>query len=533
MMRLKPQLVPGWPKLTWVARFEMGLTEVEVLHGPMVETANEWVVEAVWAGDFDAGNFDQTDLIFGTGIRCRDGAVTFVSSGSTLDRLWHGSCGRRRYVSNSLGALLAVSGSNLLDTFDYATPMKSICRGLREYRREFPTDGENVNVLYFNNLQYDGTALKEVEKPDVSPDFETFSQYHSFLIRTAEQLRENLGHPRRKTPVATLTTLSSGYDSVAASIVAMHAGCEHAVTIRDSTSLWRGSDSGESIGERLGLHVRSYARTARQYPLEAAIWAVVGRPGILNWALFEYPAPLGLFFTGCHGDKVWDRQGPELSDPFEIASVADLGIGEFRLFRGVFHCPVPFWGMRKIDQIRAVSTSAEMARWTLGTTYDRPIARRIIEEAGIPRGTFAVRKKNTSLESRFLWPVSPDARASFAAYLAEHGIRAPSATALGLMRCVENAYSLFRKNLPRLLRTLLPSGLWENMASQRLLFQWANHVLQAEYAQALPAAQVCRRRPLRGKWREAVKPPASRPDTVGWTEAGDGRRELAISEPFS
>jgi hypothetical protein len=45
-MRLSPRLVPGWPKLAWVATFARGDESIEVLHGPMVETAEDWCVGA-------------------------------------------------------------------------------------------------------------------------------------------------------------------------------------------------------------------------------------------------------------------------------------------------------------------------------------------------------------------------------------------------------------------------------------------------------------------------------------------------------
>jgi len=45
-MRLSPRLVPDWPKLAWVARLTKGADTIEVLHGPMVETAKDWCAEA-------------------------------------------------------------------------------------------------------------------------------------------------------------------------------------------------------------------------------------------------------------------------------------------------------------------------------------------------------------------------------------------------------------------------------------------------------------------------------------------------------
>ena len=79
--------MPRWPALAWVARCHHTNPTVTVFHGPRVECTPEWFVEAVWAGNYQDGNFDQTDLIAGSGARIRAGRVTFVSSGSTVDRL--------------------------------------------------------------------------------------------------------------------------------------------------------------------------------------------------------------------------------------------------------------------------------------------------------------------------------------------------------------------------------------------------------------------------------------------------------------
>ena len=41
------------------------------------------------------------------------------------------------------------------------------------------------------------------------------------------------------------------------------------------------------------------------------------------------------------------------------------------------------------ESVVAISNTAEMEPWTMHTNYDRPIPRRILETAGVKRGTFA------------------------------------------------------------------------------------------------------------------------------------------------
>ena len=485
-MKLACKTILQWPKLAWVASIESGCQEMQVLCGPMVEKAEDWVVEAVWAGDFEKGGFDQTDLVFGTGVRCRDNGVAFISSGSTLDRLVYRVHAQGCQVSNSLGALLACAKCELRDDYDYSKDLKSICRGLACYARSIPASDGNIGLAYYNNLIWDGRSLREVAKPDACLALSDFSDYRQFLTRTAQRIADNIRARERKHAMQPLVSISSGYDSVAAAVIVSQAGCRHAVTIGQSTSLWRGSDSGALPAHILGLQCRTYPRTSRFFPHEEAIWAVGGRPGVLNWTLFDYPEPLCCFFTGCHGDKVWTRDAAELSDPFVIPSIAELGIGEFRLIKGIVHCPVPHWGIRHLKEIRAITFREEMKPWTLGKKgYDRPIARRIVEEAGVPRGAFAIRKKNTAHEAAFLWPYSPEARLRFAAFLKKRGLYAPARRMLSLVRRLDHVENLLHLNLLGKIGMRKRLRPWDHMQGTSLIFYWANEQLKQRYLDGL------------------------------------------------
>jgi hypothetical protein len=58
------------------------------------------------------------------------------------------------------------------------------------------------------------------------------------------------------------------------------------------------------------------------------------------------------------------------------------------------HVPVPFIAERQIADVNKLSNSPAMAPWDVGEgDYTRPICRRIVEGAGVPRGAFALRKK--------------------------------------------------------------------------------------------------------------------------------------------
>ncbi len=267
----------------------------------------------------------------------------------------------------------------------YRRDIHSVKKGLESRTKSIPTNTGTISTVYYNNLRLELGELKEIPKLDSAPDFGCYEDYRSYLFTMAAVLRENLSSPDRRNQVSTLCSISSGYDSPAAAVVAREAGCTHTVTIKDSSSLWRGSDSGLPVAEALGMSCMEYARTAKDYPLEETIWAACAWGGTLNYTLFDYTSPLCLFFTGWCGDTMWDRVGEHSMDPFETRTVGSLGFSEFRLSRGVWQCVVPFWGARHLPQLKRITSSTEMLPWSLGINYDRPIARRLAEEAGVPR----------------------------------------------------------------------------------------------------------------------------------------------------
>ena len=488
-MKLDPKLVPAWPKLAWVARFPHRADTITVHHGPCVETTRDWCVEAVWAGQYECGDFDRTDLVFGSGIRCRGDSVVFVSSGTTLDRLWFVQRGDLWYVANSLPGLLAIAGLSLrYDYTGYAADLTTICGGLRDYKRLLLTDAEEVSVVYYDNLVYDGQRLVELQKPDTAPRFSDFSHYQCFLHDTAEALSRNIRDQRRHTTVEPFTTLSRGYDSVASAVIAKWLGCTRAATIRQSRSLWRGSDSGTDIARHLGLSCKSYPRVAKRYALEETIWAASGRPGLMNWTLFDYPRPLSLFLTGSYGDKVWSCGRRVYSDPLAGTIPSDLGLAEFRLFRGIFHCPPPFWGMRHYRELQTLSFSEEMEPWTLHNDYDRPIPRRIAEEAGVPREAFGMRKMNTSHEAAFLWPYSPEVEQDFTAYLHKQGVFSPTSHQVWALRRATVVNGLVYANVFRRLGLADRLGKLLHTQASDMIFCWANTELKKRYEEGLRPA---------------------------------------------
>lgn len=486
-MKLIFNSIPAWPKLAWVAKFEQGGKDISILHGSDVETTEQWCVEAVWAGDYQKGGFDQTDLIFGSGIRCRDKEVVFVSSGSTLDRLWYYRIHDENYVANTLPGLMAVAGISLSDEYKhYIRDVNSIVKGLTDYTKRIPCEEGELKLVYFNNLVWDGIDFSEIAKPDLAPFFDRFETYATYLMDNAVLLAKNMNDSARCHSISPLVTVSEGYDSSVAAVVARKAGCTQSVTIDRATSFWRGSDSGEEVAEYLGMDCKVCDRTARQYPLEESIWAVAGRASILNWTLFDYPETLCLLFTGPYGDTMWSRYRWEFSDPLQWTLPSMGGIGEFRLFKGIFHCPVPFWGMRHLREIWDITASKDMEPWSINGGYDRPVPRRIVEEAGVPRHVFGLRKKNTSHDEPMLWPYTSETADSFRRFLVKRDASPPGSLCIRIQRRSANIVHLIESNLPKSFSFMTRKQRKQSMdETANLLFQWSNSELSKTYGECL------------------------------------------------
>ncbi|NDY74435.1 hypothetical protein [Desulfobacter hydrogenophilus] len=490
-MKLICKRIDSWPKLTWGAKILANSNVIEIIHGPSVEDHEDWVVEGCWTGVFEDGGFDQTDLIFGSGIRIRNEKVVFVSSGSTLDRLWWKQDKNEAIISNSLPAFLCLSRLDFLNDYNYSAAVGSIRLGLDHYQRVLPLSDGDINVLYYHNLIWDGLILKEQPKPYSSDEFLSFEDYESYLNENARALKKNAASKKRKINVSVLSTVSQGYDSLLSTVLAKnHMGCRQTVTIKESSSLWRGSDSGKKIAECLGIECVEYKRKIGFVSDEVFFWAVAGRAMELNMAQFDYPEPLCLFLTGFHGDTVWGTDSRYISNPFLSPSVAGMGISEYRLIRGIFHCPVPYWGIRHFPAIQKISKSSEMEPWSIGGSYDRPIPRRIVEEAGVPRQLFGQIKKNTQIPPYLLWPYSRIAQNSAYSYAQKNHFFAPSSFIVKLWRPLAQLDRLVYKNITERLGMPEIKWPWSRLNDQNILFQWANSVLRDRLSDSLTSHDI-------------------------------------------
>lgn len=385
--------VERWPPLGWLAACAPDRDAVTVFHGPAVETRRDWFGEIVWDAPFPQGGFDRTDVVFGTGGRWRDGDVTFVPSGTMVDRLQHLERGGTTWVSNSLVCLAAVHEAEVDPTYGgYLYDFRSVTEGIGRSDDRLETTAGTVRLTYYRNLRWDGRALEEVPKPRPDRRFLGFDEYRAFLFGRLEGLSDNLSDERRDRPFHMLGTLSSGYDSPAVAALCREVGLERAITFTEAR---RGiDDSGEEIGRALDLRVEPYRRSTWLETRFAEVPFLAGSATAGEVYLSGSADRLSgaVLMTGEYGGNLWSRRRTDPDGVLETGDPAGLSLTEYRLWEGFVHCPVPYLGARRADDVLAISNSPEMRPWTVGGYYDRPIPRRIVEEAGCPRRAFGQAK---------------------------------------------------------------------------------------------------------------------------------------------
>lgn len=474
------QLRSDWPKLAWCAEILPAGRGILVRHGPGVETRPDWFVEGLWDGDFDAGDFDLTDIFFGSGARLRDGRLTFVSSASTVDRLQWLEVGDRRYVSNSLPCLLAVGGVDVVSHhLGYPDLFRTIIQGIDRYERVVPTQTGTLRLCYYRNLVWDGGALREADKPEVVRDFSTFEAYRAFLRTSMAAMAVNMRALQRRQRYKFISALSSGYDSTAAAVLGRECGMRQAFSFRTA----RGGelDHGQVVADTLGLDLAYVDRTAwradgaAEIPYLAA--SALG-PDVLFSSAQQYLKDRVLL-TGFHGDKVWGKDTVALGPDIVRGDASGLSFTEHRLALGCIHLPVPFLGVRQIRDVHRLSHNDAMKPWDVPGEYSRPVARRLIEEAGVPRQAFGVRKKaatnlfhhgearltDASLRLYYQWLAQ--SRKEWASV----GLQSPIVPSALYVRAVNRLYIVGR--IRRFLRPLLPPAVERRWAAAEGNFQRA------------------------------------------------------------
>jgi len=371
--------------------------------GKNIDAHSESFFEGAWAGAFTEFRFYECAEVFGSGaIKTSEGWLV-TSPSHTLEAVYalHDRSGDWT-VSNSLAFLKSFLGFTFRDSFiTIVNGFYKSALGIDHSPARIRTSHGTLYVLRFYNALLARDGLKLRAKP-LPPRFDNFGSYRGYLLETVRKVAANAKDPDRSLRYELLATISSGYDSPTCSALASQAGCKDAITI--ASSQLGLSDDGTRIGEKLGLRVSPFVRPSiagenRQFVAELFSTGMQG--GELVYEPLRGKLSNKLLVTGFHGDKVWDRNGAATRILKREGNPSGTSLTEFRLSESFIHLPVPFIGAIRHPEIKEITDSSEMRQYSIGGSYDRPIARRILEEAGISREMFAQSKKAVSILAFF------------------------------------------------------------------------------------------------------------------------------------
>jgi len=396
------------PRQAWLLHSRDGVVNAAV--GDKVRVADHGFFEGGWADTPGPEALSESGVYFGSGAAWRSGTLTLISPSHTLESVWTAEGAGGLWAANSLALLVAAARPEGFDVWRCRKALRSIYSGVSEYARHV-YDGPNVGIRRFVN------ALVDVEdgRPSVErqqrqeSEFDTYESYVALLTRVVAEAVASYGGDLA-------VYMSRGYDSPAAAAIARRVGPVTAICI-DRTVAGR-ADDGSMIAEALGIRSVLVTRKTRRtrlldgrFDYGVEVIAPDEHADVFEFfcgvhvadECFRAPDDVvadRAVLTGWYGDVAWGIDGPQWRDLKRgHPSSGGIGLGEFRLRTGFMHLPVPAIAFNRAETVRRIGESDAMRPWRLGTDYDRPIPRRLVEEAGVPRTLFGVRKQYTATQA--------------------------------------------------------------------------------------------------------------------------------------
>lgn len=486
------------PAQSWAAVITGEL--VTIHHGLLLEHGEDWLVDGCWAGAF-AGGLPQNDEdpFFAFALRDEGDSVRIDCPSHLLERLFLLRKGDRLIVSPSIPFVLALGKAELNPAYpDYVFDFLQSIRSKDQNCGSLPlADGRSLEFFSNRRLHISKNLDVRVVWRHMERTFRVFKEYEEFLIRNLHGLRDNAASPaRRAGRYGLCSTISRGYDSVALSALAAEAGAKVAGT-------FPGEDSGAEIGARLGLEVReiqcdAYLRKSGIPEAEFLATGFKGEDIVLSGGESLFKG--NLVVVGMYGDVMWDRSRQDITTAEVRMRVGNgCALGEFRWRVGTLFAPIACCGAQSVVSVKALAESAEMKPWSLGETYDRPIPRRLAEERGVLRGTFADKKRGMFVmsfapreEKDLEKLMTPEGHASFRDFVARQAWQ----RSLSLKLERQARYWAYRTE--RFVgRKLQDAGILKEMpnsfdprhqvipAAPSFLFPWAVEIMKQRYAAGL------------------------------------------------
>jgi len=425
------------PALAWVATVRPGIVRVD--HGASVRHEGEAFFEGTWSGPSSLAALPEASTVFGSGMVARGGELMIIGPSHQLEGVYFARLANALVASNSLTGLLVVSGLQLDPTFDYPAlflASSNLCWLIEERTPDgslrllhssysIPTLGPPISAWFYDNALVGVDLTVSTRRKPRERAFASFADFEARLVEATRSLFRN-GRPHE--PVV---ALSSGYDSTAVAAVARQAGCTRSVgfaTSRPAAVDGRSDDSGSAVAAALGLTHDEQDRLAyrqRADMVEAEFLSSGMAAEDTMLAGLEAELRRSILLTGYWAGTEWAMARRDDWRRIEPTTTAGADLGEFRLRADFIHVPLPVFGAARPLDAPSLLDRAEMDPFRVGGRYDRPVPRRLAEDAGVPRGTFAASKRaaNVLLPLGGLAAFTPASRAAIESYAAQQGVR--------------------------------------------------------------------------------------------------------------
>jgi hypothetical protein len=377
---------PGLPPLAWLAHIEAGVVRVRC--GMSVRCEPGGFFEGTWVGDRSLASVPGSTTLFGSGIVSAGDDVVIVPPSHPHERLYLHRDGRRWLASNSLAWLLIAAGVQLRNDVFYPPIFVAASEYVRPATAEIPTTGGPITAAVYENFRLTAAGELVVERRPTEQPFVDFADY-SRRVRAALGSATANAAPGYEMAIA----LSSGYDSTAVAAMAAPLGCKQALTFALGTS---GPDSGAAAAERLGMRVDTFDRLgyrAHDDSPEAEFLATGMSGEDVVLASMAPALKRKLLLTG---SEEFLLKGSHFRPELHRGDLSWCSVTEFRLRLDFIHAPLLFFGATEQPSLTRIIDSPEMDPWRVPGRYDKPIQRRLAEEAGLPRGSFAAVKRRAS-----------------------------------------------------------------------------------------------------------------------------------------
>ena len=453
-------------------------------------------VEGTWVGPPDIGALPASTAIFGSGMIADGDGLVVVPPSHPLERVYlydadddaDGTANHagRRVVSNSLAAVFETAHLEPDPNALYPPIFVAAADGVHHSTIDIPTNRNPITgAVYYNfRLGRDG-GLQVDQRPRERP----FTSFADFRGRLSQALASAVANaPGYEMVVA----ISSGYDSTAVATIAAPLGCRRAATfsvgkpVHGSSSL---VDSGEPQARRLGMTVESFDRLdyLKRSNLPEAEFLATGVSGEdVVMVAMEPVLGRSILLTG---SEEFHLKGNPYRPGMYRGDLSACSLTEFRLRTDFIHLPLLFFGASEHPSVMDVIDSPEMRPFSVPGRYDKPIQRRLAEEAGIPRGTFATIKRRASarIHADGLAAMAPESAAAVTRFARAEGREPPARRRFRMKRRHRLAIRVAR--LLRLQRFAVPlarrrrSLIHSEPVLGSLFFRWAVSVVRPRYAE--------------------------------------------------